>query len=83
MANYDWRVVTPVEAEGKETFWQQIGVGWNNKGGSISITLNALPINGRIVLFEPTEADDKTAAPVAGRGRSQRSQAELDDEIPF
>jgi len=52
-----FRVVTPVKRDGDDkTFWQKIGMAFENldDGGgtkSISVRLNALPVNGEIVLF--------------------------------
>ncbi len=52
-----FRVVTPIKREGEEkTFWQRIGMAFENVDDSgatksISVRLNALPVNGEIVLF--------------------------------
>jgi hypothetical protein len=57
------RVVTPVKREGEEkTFWQRIGMAFENYGDdghrkSISIRLNALPVNGEMVLFPDDDRD--------------------------
>lgn len=37
--------------------WTQIGVSFENKDGSETIRLNALPVNGKIVLRESKEKD--------------------------
>jgi hypothetical protein len=47
----------------KSDFWTRIGAAWpfeNENGSGLSIQLDALPIDGRIVLCEPkeTKADD-------------------------
>jgi len=34
-------------------FWQRIGSAWNNADGSINITLNALPVNGKLHIRAP------------------------------
>lgn len=36
--------------EDKKAFWLAIGSAWTNKDGSLSLRLDALPINGEIVL---------------------------------
>ncbi len=52
-----FRVVTPVKRDGEEKpFWQRIGMAFQNVDDdgatkSISVRLNALPVNGEIVLF--------------------------------
>lgn len=51
-----YRVSTPktYEQNGEEkVFWQNIGRGFHGAKG-ISIELNALPMNGRMFLFEDT-----------------------------
>lgn len=57
----DFTATSPVKAikEGTEkVFWQTLGAAWiNEKDGSISINLNALPINNQIVLFKPKEEE--------------------------
>lgn len=38
--------------------FQKIGAAWNNKDGKgVSITLDAFPVNGKIVLREPKPED--------------------------
>ncbi len=52
-----FRVVSPVKREGDEkTFWQRVGIAFENfdtngQRTSISLRLNALPVNGELVLF--------------------------------
>ena len=47
--------------KGKSDFWTRIGAAWPHESGSgLSIQLDALPIDGRIVLREP-KADDAEA----------------------
>ncbi len=37
-----------VEGEGKKDYWLKIGAGFVNKDGSITIKLNALPVNAEL-----------------------------------
>lgn len=54
-----------VTGEGKQAFWTRIGSAWPHQHGEgFSIELNALPVQGRIVLMPP-KADDSTGAEVA------------------
>lgn len=41
----------------EKTRWTQIGMGWKNERGSISIVLDAVPTNGRLVLKSPRPED--------------------------
>jgi hypothetical protein len=41
----------------QKAIWTRIGAAWSHEHGSgYSIRLDALPVDGRIVLVEPTEA---------------------------
>ena len=43
-----------VTGEGKQAFWTRIGSAWmHNHGEGFNIELNALPVNGRIILMPP------------------------------
>ena len=41
------------EKNGDETFYTRIGAAWNVAKDGISIKLNALPLDGNLVLFPP------------------------------
>lgn len=45
------------EGQDKKTFWRQIGAVFAHKNGKgFDVVLDALPIDGRIVLLEPKDA---------------------------
>lgn len=46
----DWKVLVSRE-NGDKQFYTEIGSGWSVAKDGISIQLNALPVDGRIVLF--------------------------------
>lgn len=48
------------ERDGK-TYWNKIGVAFENRDGSLTITLDALPVSGRLQLRDddPRERDDR------------------------
>ena len=48
-----WDVFTVVDKTDAKPFWQRLGAGFENKDGSINITMNALPCNGRLQLRRP------------------------------
>ena len=51
-----------VEGEGDDAFWTRIGSAWPHKDGKgLNVVLSALPLNGRLVLREFGEDDDKHA----------------------
>lgn len=41
------------KTEHSDAWWTKIGTAWKNKDGSMSITLDALPINGKLVIRKP------------------------------
>lgn len=58
-----------VTGEGKQAFWTRIGSAWTHQNGEgFNIELNALPVNGRIVLMLPKidqEVDEAAGSEVA------------------
>lgn len=56
-----YTVTTPVEGNDGKTRFRQIGVAFPQKEGSKSVMkihLDALPLGGELVLFEPRSSDD-------------------------
>ena len=48
------------EEEGGKAFWTRLGSAWEHKDGKgFNIALDALPLNGRLVLREFSEEDEK------------------------
>lgn len=57
---YDAMMVTEFEGrEGKKSFWTKIGAGFTNKDGSIGVQLDAIPVNGKIILQVPLSKEEK------------------------
>ncbi|HEV2817039.1 MAG TPA: hypothetical protein VGW40_07445 [Allosphingosinicella sp.] len=43
-----------VQTKGDKTFWNKLGASWNHKDGKgMTLQLETLPMDGRIVLREP------------------------------
>ena len=50
---------TVKDREGKRSVWTRIGTAWSHeRGGGLNIDLQALPVDGRIVLLPPPANDD-------------------------
>lgn len=50
--------------DNEDPFWLKIGAAWAHKDGKgFNLTLSALPLDGRLVLREPTENEDERPAP--------------------
>jgi hypothetical protein len=55
----DFNVYT-LDGEGKNAFWLKVGAAWRHEDGKgFNLKLQALPLDGRLVLREP-KADDKS-----------------------
>lgn len=49
---------TVKEREGKDPIWTRIGAAWEQpKAGGLNLELEALPLNGKIVLLPPKDAE--------------------------
>ena len=46
-----------VTGTAEKPFYTKIGAAWTNKAGGYGLRLDALPVNGEIVLFPPKEAE--------------------------
>lgn len=48
-----------VQTKGEKTFWNRVGASWlHHDGNGMSLQLETVPIDGRIVLRAPREQDD-------------------------
>lgn len=73
--------------EGKKDFWLRVGTAFENRDGSWSIVLDALPVNGKLIVRDEREREQREDPPP----RRQRSAPRHDDfgpgpsgdDIPF
>ena len=56
-----YAVYTVIEREkGKDPFWLRIGAAWEHKDGNgYNVTLDALPVNGRLSLRKPQVEEEE------------------------
>lgn len=45
------------ERDGK-THWTRVGVAWPNRDGSLTLTLDAIPVSGKLQVRDPQERDE-------------------------
>ena len=50
-----------VTKSGEKSYFHRIGAVWENSKGGFLVKLNALPVNGELVLLPPKEDDNDTA----------------------
>ncbi len=48
-------VFTVIEREGARSFWLRVGAAWTNRDGSVTLRLDALPVNGVLQIRDPDE----------------------------
>lgn len=57
----DYGVFVSERREGQEkAFYTRIGSAWCVSNDGISVKMQALPVNGELVLFPPRDNDDQT-----------------------
>ncbi len=69
--------------EGKKDFWCRIGTCFTNRDGSLSIVLDAAPLDGRLVVREEQQRDDRDSPHRAGGGRAAAPVREDIEDLPF
>lgn len=50
-------VFTVIDRENGRSFWTRIGSAWVNRDGSLTIRLDALPVNGVLQVRDPDDRD--------------------------
>jgi hypothetical protein len=69
-------VYTVVENKnGGKSFWVKIGVAFTNRDGSLTVRLDALPLNGTMQVREPAAWEDRRPE-LASAGSTQRHVSE-------
>ncbi len=48
-----------------KSFWTRIGAAWSIKDGGISLQLDCIPLDGRIVCQPPKAEDDRSDIPAS------------------
>ncbi len=71
-------VYTVVENKTGKAFWVKIGAAFTNRDGSLTVRLDALPLNGTMQVRDPTVWDDRRPdlANTAGGSGAPRHSSE-------
>jgi hypothetical protein len=84
-----WEVVTPITTGNpNKSYWQRLGRAWEHVSDSgdgkvfIRIKLNALPINGDLMLFLKEDAVSTYPPPGPPKTQTQNNQPPDDDMPP-
>jgi hypothetical protein len=68
-----YRAFTVVKREGQEDYWLAIGAAFAHQDGDgLNLVLQALPIDGRVVLRKPKEDDAQTSNGKPGNERKKQ-----------
>jgi hypothetical protein len=68
------RAFSVIRREGQDDFWLNVGLAFPHKDGKgFNIVLQALPLDGKIVLREPVE-DDQAQAQASEAGEERRAR---------
>ena len=64
----DFAVYTVKERQGQDPFWLRIGAAWINKDEKgYNLQLDALPLNGRLVLRVPKPKEEEEQKPATAK----------------
>jgi hypothetical protein len=67
--------------QNKKPFWIKIGAAWEHEARrGYNVTLDALPVNGKLVLIEQKEGDEST--PIRSARSAAMSKASSPDPAP-
>ena len=70
-----YQAYTVVKREGQDDYWLNIGAAFEHADGKgLNVLLQALPINGKLVLRSPKENGEQAAAVETGGRRSRRTK---------
>jgi hypothetical protein len=70
-----FQAFTVVKRDGQDDFWLNIGAAFQHQDGEgYNIVLQALPVNGKIVLRTPKSQDNATPPQEAERRRDKRRE---------
>jgi hypothetical protein len=70
-----YQAYTVVKREGQDDFWLNIGAAFMHQDGDgYNIVLQALPINGKIVLRPPKAQNEEPAQPPAKDNNKRRNE---------
>jgi len=61
-------VYTVVERAPGKSYWTRVGVGFENKDGSLNLRLDAIPVNGVLQVRNWEPADQRSEPPGPGGG---------------
>jgi hypothetical protein len=68
------RAFSVIRREGQDDFWLNVGLAFQHKDGKgFNIVLQAMPLDGKIVLREPVEEDQAQSSEAGEERRSRRS----------
>ena len=78
------KIAYSISERNGRSFWTRIGRAFTNRDGSITVRLEALPMNGQLQLRDPEPRDELVGPPVArARAGADAQKDEALTELPF
>jgi hypothetical protein len=68
-------VYTVIEKQDGKDIWLRVGSGFHNRDGSLSLLLDAVPINGRLQVRDYRPRDQPPARRAGAPGPHEKSEA--------
>jgi len=81
-----FKVLCPIEKDGKATHWIRVGTAFPNRDQSFNLYLDVLPTNGKLQMRELDESDLRERDPNNPRRRDRGAPAIKtvnDEQLPF
>ena len=70
-----YQAYTVIKREGQDDYWLNIGAAFSHADGNgLNVLLQALPINGKLVLRPPKDNDDKQPQKATERRSNKRRE---------
>lgn len=70
-----YQAYTVIKREGQDDYWLNVGAAFSHADGNgLNVLLQALPINGKLVLRPPKDDDEKKPAKTAERRTDKRRE---------
>lgn len=85
MESKQLKIVYNITERGDRSFWNRIGVAYENRDGSLNIKLDAVPVNGTMQVRDWTPRDEANAQEPAKprtNGSSRSASSQLVEEFP-
>lgn len=85
MENKQLKIVYNITERGDRSYWNRIGVAYENRDGSLNIKLDAIPVNGSMQVRDWTPREDAAGSESSrpkGNGSSRSASSQGVEDFP-